>query len=32
MYAGRGICYEDTSRDLRVVVGRRLLDDLGARR
>jgi len=28
MYAGRGICYEDTSRDLRVVVGRRLLDDL----
>ncbi|NRN69392.1 Surfactin synthase thioesterase subunit [Kibdelosporangium sp. 4NS15] len=28
MYAGRGICYEDTSRDLRMVIGRRLLDDL----
>nr|WP_042178142.1 lantibiotic dehydratase [Kibdelosporangium sp. MJ126-NF4]CEL13001.1 Lantibiotic dehydratase domain protein [Kibdelosporangium sp. MJ126-NF4]CTQ98687.1 Lantibiotic dehydratase domain protein [Kibdelosporangium sp. MJ126-NF4] len=28
MYAGRGICYEDTSRDLNVVIGRRLLDDL----
>jgi hypothetical protein len=27
-YAGRGLCYEDTSRDVHIVVGRRLLDDL----
>jgi lantibiotic biosynthesis dehydratase-like protein len=25
-YAGRGLCYEDTTRDLRVVVGTRVLD------
>jgi len=25
-YAGRGLCYEDTARDVRVVIGRRFLD------
>ncbi|HYU84133.1 MAG TPA: lantibiotic dehydratase, partial [Kribbellaceae bacterium] len=25
-YAGRGVCYEDTERDLRVVVGRQFVD------
>lgn len=25
-YAGRGICYEDTTRDLDMIVGRRILD------
>jgi Lantibiotic dehydratase, N terminus len=29
-YAGRGLCYEDTTRDLDLVVGRRVLDDLAA--
>jgi hypothetical protein len=27
-YAGRGLCYEDTSRGLRVVLGRRLIEDV----
>ena len=27
-YAGRGLCYEDTTRDLRVVIGRRLVDGI----
>lgn len=27
-YAGRGLCYEDTTRGLRVVVGRRLTDEI----
>jgi hypothetical protein len=28
MYAGRGLCYEDTTRDLKLTLGRRFLDDL----
>lgn len=28
MYAGRGLCFEDTTRDLRLLVGSALLDDL----
>jgi hypothetical protein len=28
-YAGRGLCYEDTSRDLRVLLGRGFLDRIG---
>lgn len=27
-YAGRGVCYEDTTRDLHVVIGRRFLDGI----
>jgi hypothetical protein len=27
-YAGRGVCYEDTNRDLRMTLGARLFDDL----
>lgn len=27
-YAGRGVCYEDTTRDLRVVIGRAFLDEI----
>lgn len=27
-YAGRGVCYEDTTRDLSVVIGRKFLDDI----
>ncbi|WP_067186409.1 lantibiotic dehydratase [Microtetraspora niveoalba] len=30
MYAGRTLCYEDTTRDLDVTVGTTLLDDLAA--
>ncbi|MEU5538483.1 lantibiotic dehydratase [Streptomyces sp. NPDC020362] len=28
VYAGRGLCYEDTTRDLRLTLGRRFLDEL----
>lgn len=29
-YAGRGLCYEDTTRDLRVLVGANLIDGIAA--
>jgi hypothetical protein len=28
VYAGRGLCYEDTTRDLQLTLGRRFLDEL----